>query len=141
MKIFLDTSSLFKLYHKESDTDIIERVFTDYNITTIYLSEIAKIEFASTIWKKVRIKELTESQAKAILNLFEQDFGKYTFIPSDAIINEQARNLITKYGKQGLRTLDSIQLATSVSLAGNASLFITTDKLLATFFKLELLPT
>ncbi len=141
MKIFLDTSSLFKLYHKESDTDIIERVFADHNITTIYLSEIAKIEFASTIWKKVRVKELTESQAKAILDLFEQDFGKYTFIPSDAIINEQARNLITKYGKQGLRTLDSIQLATSVSLSDKANLFITTDKLLATFFKLELLPT
>lgn len=141
MKIFLDTSSLFKLYHKESDTDIIERVFADHNITTIYLSEIAKIEFASTIWKKVRVKELTESQAKAILDLFEQDFGKYTFIPSDAIINEQARNLITKYGKQGLRTLDSIQLSTSVFLSGKANLFITTDKLLATFFKLELLPT
>lgn len=27
MKIFLDTSSLFKLYHKEADNHIIENIF------------------------------------------------------------------------------------------------------------------
>ena len=141
MKIFLDTSSLFKLYHRENDTDIIERIFTGNNVTIVFLSEIAKIEFASTVWKKVRLQEISELQAQTIMKLFETDFDKYTFIQIDSIITEQARSLITKYGKQGLRTLDSIQFSTAVILKNQSDLFITTDKLLDTFFKHELLPT
>lgn len=60
MKIFLDTSSLFKLYHKETGTTELEELFLTAKITTIYLSEIAKIEFASTLWKKVRTKEISD---------------------------------------------------------------------------------
>jgi uncharacterized protein len=64
MKIFLDTSSLFKLYHKEAETEDLELVFSMIKITNIFLSEIAKIEFTSTIWKKVRTKEITELEAQ-----------------------------------------------------------------------------
>jgi len=60
MKIFLDTSSLFKLYHKEDGTAELEMLFSTVPITTVFLSEISKIEFASAIWKKVRSKEITE---------------------------------------------------------------------------------
>jgi len=66
MKIFLDTSSLFKLYHKEADSAIIKQALTDNNITTIFLSEIAKIEFASTVWKKVRKQQMTALQANEV---------------------------------------------------------------------------
>jgi predicted nucleic acid-binding protein len=52
MKIFLDTSTLFKLYHREVDTEDLERLFTTEKITNIFLSEISKIEFTSTFWKK-----------------------------------------------------------------------------------------
>ena len=45
MKIFLDTSSLFKLYHKETGTGELEELFSTVRITTIFLWEIAKIEF------------------------------------------------------------------------------------------------
>jgi predicted nucleic acid-binding protein len=53
MKIVLDTSALFKLYHQEAGTVQLEAVFTHANITQVFLSEIAKVEFASAIWKKV----------------------------------------------------------------------------------------
>ena len=59
MKIFLDTSSLFKLYHREVGTDELENLFSQVKITHVFLSEIAKIEFTSTIWKKVRTKQIT----------------------------------------------------------------------------------
>jgi hypothetical protein len=49
MIIFLDTSSLFKLYHREADTAELELIFSTGKITNIYLSEISKIEFTSTI--------------------------------------------------------------------------------------------
>lgn len=49
MRIFLDTSSLFKLYHEEEGTQDLENLFLTTKISRIYLSELAKVEFASTI--------------------------------------------------------------------------------------------
>lgn len=141
MKIFLDTSSLFKLYHREADTTDLELIFSTVKITNIFLSEISKIEFTSTIWKKVRTKEITESEAQTTLDLFESDFEKYTFSATDTIIIEQARILTSKYGIQGLRTLDSIQLSTSVLLSQQADIFFTADKFLKSLFEAEGLAT
>jgi predicted nucleic acid-binding protein len=141
MKIFCDTSSLFKLYHKETGTEEFEQLFTSLKITTIFLSEIAKVEFTSTVWKKVRTQEISESEARTTLELFEIDLTKYTFIPTDSIIIEQARVMVSKYGRQGLRTLDSIQLSTAISLFNHAEIFITDDKLLKSLFDIEGLPT
>ena len=96
MKLFLDTSILVKLYHNEIGTNAIEQFFANNDVTAIYLSEISKIEFSSTVWKKVRIKEISIIEAKITLALFETDFKKYTFIDSDGIIMKQARQLISK---------------------------------------------
>lgn len=137
MKIFLDTSSLFKLYHEEAGSEVVESVFSKYTVTEIFLSELCKIEFASTVWKKVRIKEINELQAKSIMQAFEDDYGKFSFVQLDVIIMEQAKELIAKYGNQGLRSLDSIQLSTAVLLKGKAALFISSDKLLVRFLEQE----
>ncbi len=141
MKIFLDTSSLFKLYHQEAGTAELEKLFATINITTVYLSEIAKIEFSSSVWKKVSTKEITEVAAQTTLALFEIDFVKYTFVAPDSIVIEQARILIAKYGMQGLRALDAIQLSTGVLLFQQADLFFTADNLLKSFFVAEGLAT
>ena len=141
MKIFLDTSSLFKLYHRETGTEELEELFSIVKITTIFLSEIAKIEFTSAVWKKVRTKEISELEAQTTLELFESDFAKYSFIATDSIIIEQARNLTTRYGVQGLRTLDSVQLSTAISLSQQVGVCLTADKLLKSFFNEEGLPT
>ena len=141
MKIFLDTSSLFKLYHKETGTAELEEMFSAAKITSIYLSEISKIEFTSTVWKKVRTKEISELEANTTLELFETDFVKYSFIATDSIIIEQARIFTTKYGIPGLRTLDSIQLSTAVYLSQRVDVFFTADILLKSFFDAEGLRT
>ena len=140
MKIFLDTSSLFKLYHKEADTNTIANIFNNYDVNTVFLSELSKIEFFSIVWKKVRIQEINDLKAKEIVGHFESDLTSYIFIPIDTTIVEQAITLITKYGTQGLRTLDSLQLSTAVYLKNSANLFITSDKLMDFFFKQESLP-
>lgn len=141
MKIFLDTSSLFKLYHQEIGTEELEKVFSQREITHIYLSEITKVEFTSTIWKKVRTSEITTKQAEITLQLFESDFVKYNFVTTDSLILEQARNLTTKYGIDGLRTLDSIQLSTCISLMEQVDVFYSADKLLRLLIEKENLPT
>jgi len=80
MKIFFDTSSLIKLYHEEVGTDYLDSIFEEFKITRIYLSELAKVEYNSAIMKKVRTKELTENEAKDLINSFENDYYKYSFI-------------------------------------------------------------
>lgn len=59
MKIFLDTSSLIKLYHTEIGTDDLDKLLDENSVQEIFLAEIAKIEFSSAVWKKVRTKDLT----------------------------------------------------------------------------------
>ena len=141
MKLFLDTSSLVKLYHKETGTSELESLFATSKITTVFLSELSKVEFTSTLWKKVRTGELVEVNAQTTLALFESDFEKYTFVATDSIIIERARMLLSTYGVRGLRTLDGIQLSTAVSLAQQTNLFLTADTLLKSFLESEGLVT
>jgi len=102
MKIYLDTSALFKLYHNETGAEEIENIFIHNKISGLFLSEISKIEFASAVWKKVRLKDITEMQAISLIKLFENDFSKYTFVQVDNIVIEQSISLISKYGQEGL---------------------------------------
>ena len=62
---------------------------------------------------------------------------KYTFIKLNNILLDQARFLIIKYGKVGLRTLDSIQLSTAVFLKSDVNLFFTSDIILLKLFENE----
>ncbi len=141
MIIFLDTSSLFKLYHQEADSEEIEQIFVRNTVQTVFLSEITKLEFASTVWKKVRVKDLAEEQAILLLQAFETDFPNYSFVQLDTVLIEKAKNLLSIYGKAGLRTLDSLQLATAILLKNQMQLAKTADKLLLGFFEAEGLPT
>ncbi|MBM2817268.1 MAG: hypothetical protein HW421_4030 [Ignavibacteria bacterium] len=135
MRIFLDISALIKLYHYESGSDEVDKVFDNFSIEEIYLSELTKIEFQSAIWKKVRIKEITKKVAKDLINAFENDFNKYNFININSDLIDSAQVLIMKFGIEGLRTLDSIQLASIEVIKNKISIAISTDDLLEKFIK------
>lgn len=141
MILFLDTSALFKLYHQELDSEVIEQVFTQHAIEVVFLSELTRLEFASSVWKKVRTHELSKAQAIALLEAFESDFSNYTFVPMDEEVVDRATHLLNEYGHVGLRTLDSIQLSTAIQLKEQLQFAITSDKLLQGFFQKEGLPT
>ncbi|MEA3494513.1 MAG: type II toxin-antitoxin system VapC family toxin, partial [Bacteroidota bacterium] len=64
MKIFFDTSSLFKLYHTEEGTQELIYFFKTNSIDKIFLAEITRIEFCSAVWKKCRKNEIQEETAK-----------------------------------------------------------------------------
>jgi len=137
VKIFLDTSSLIKLYHNEIGTDILDRLFEDNEVGEIYLSDIAKVEFTSAIWKKVRTKDLTPDEATDIIDSFYDDYDKYTFIDLDSELISIARDLIVKYGFKGLRTLDSVQLASIIEVKTGLSFAVTADVLLKSLIESE----
>ncbi|GAB2527314.1 type II toxin-antitoxin system VapC family toxin [Spirosoma aerophilum] len=140
MNIFLDTSSLFKLYFQENGSTELDQLFELHSIEQIYLSALAGIEFRSIVWRRVRMNEITVQQATLLLNAFDEDYASYTIIATDESLLELSRQLLDKYGQRGLRSLDSLQLASAITVKANVQLFKTADDLLNTFFTAETLP-
>lgn len=137
MNVFFDTSSLFKLYHKEEGTDELMRLFTENGIEAIYLAEITKIEFSSVVWKKCRKNEIDEILASQLIEKFETDSVKYSYVPEGQVLRQKAQGLIGKHWRKGLRTLDSIQLASALKVKDQIELFLTSDKLLSEISQIE----
>ena len=139
LKLFLDTSSLLKLYHKEDGSEeLLELVL---GAQEIYLSTLAKLEFRSALWRKVRTKEISKEACEEVIQIFEQDKQKYHWVLQDQRIDEAAEGLLMKWGEYGLRSLDSIQLASAITLQFQSDcIFHTADKTLAKLFRKEKLP-
>ncbi len=134
-RIYLDTSSLVKAYHKEPDSDKIIKTLPQYQ--AVFLSELTKIEFISAFWKKVRYEKTKEAEAKEAIRLFENDYPKFNWVIIDREIIRSAKELLTQYREMGLRTLDSIQLACAVSLKDETVQFLTSDKILQKIMEME----
>lgn len=137
MKIFLDTSSLFKLYHKESGTQELMDFFNKNTIEGIFLAELTEIEFSSVIWKKCRKKEIDEKVALTLIEAFEKDSENFNIVSESTEIRQLAKKMIRKYWKEGLRTLDSIQLASVLMIRDKIDFFFTSDNLLAEIASFE----
>jgi predicted nucleic acid-binding protein len=137
MNLFLDTSALLKLYDNEIGSDEMELLFTTNKIEKIYLSSLTILELESAIRKKMRMKLLTESETEEISRLFTQDSSKFTWVEINEKILQRAFLLLKKYGTEGLRTLDAIQLSSAIEVKNDVSLNVTYDKLLKSLFEKE----
>ncbi len=137
MNIFFDISSLFKLYHIEDGTQELMNLFTNNVINSIFLAEITRIEFSSVVWKKCRKKEINEKQATTLIRQFDFDSKNYSFVPENYELRKHAKILIGKHWEKGLRTLDSIQLASGLKVKSDTEYFLTSDKILSKIAKSE----
>ena len=91
MNIFLDTSSLFKLYFQESGSAELDKLFELQPIEQVYLSGFTTIEFHSIVWHKVRMNEISVQQATILLDAFDKDYATYKFVPTDEPLLQFAR--------------------------------------------------
>lgn len=137
MNIFLDTSTLFKLYHEEEGTAEIDAILAGQKVEKIFIAEITAIEFYSAVSKRVRMGEISMEQAEGVINLFEKDYEIYTVILIDRDLINNSKSLIQKYQKEGLRTLDALQLASLLKEKDFIEMAKTSDKLLNEIIKLE----
>lgn len=137
MNVFFDTSSLFKLYHRENGTEELMSLFVNEGVEVIYLAEITKIEFSSVVWKKCRKNEIDNKLANLLIEKFENDSIKFTFIPEGRLLRQNAKELIGKHWRKGLRTLDSIQLASALKVKSHIKFFLSSDNLLVDISMLE----
>jgi predicted nucleic acid-binding protein len=137
MRIYLDTSSLIKLYHTESGTEELDGIFESNQVQEVFVSSLTKVEFNSALWKKVKTKDLIEIEAVEIMASFEADYSNYSFIEVTQEVLLVAKELISRYGLNGLRTLDSIQLASILKVKSKLDLAITADDLLNSLIEME----
>ena len=134
MRYFLDTSALVKIYHKESGSDIVLSIYNSDNV--IFISELSRLEFTSTIYRKFRNKEIDKYTLKILEDKFLSDiYNRFRVIPPIFLLIDVALSFIIEHGEsKHLVTLDAIQLAVFSSVADNA-VFVCGDARLNTIAK------
>lgn len=128
--LFVDTSSLFKFYYPESDSDAVEARMAEAE--RLAISELSRVEFSSVVARKVRMQEINSQQYTKLMSAFDEDYlsRAYTLIPLNGEVLDEARSLMERLGLQNpLRTLDSIQLA--CAMRSGAEGFLCHDNRLA----------
>lgn len=57
MILFFDTSALVKFFHEEKGSELVTRLILSKD-NEVWISEIAKVEFLSAIFRRLRSKEI-----------------------------------------------------------------------------------
>ena len=127
MNLYFDTSALVKYYYKEPGTEKVTELIQ--NITNeITISEIAIIEFVSSLHKKHRMKELDNEKLQVAITEFKESLSDFIMEPFTSRIREEAEVIVKRYGKTySIKTLDAIQLATYNLIAEVESKFVCAD--------------
>ena len=125
MRLFLDTSSLLKLYYKEPDSLALRaQVSLD---ATLIVADLAWVEVYSAFQTKVRTGTLSQTWATRKLRLFALDWPNFAHIPLTTELLQRAGRLVSTHKRLALRSLDAIQLAAALA-AGPLDAFFTHDE-------------
>ena len=134
MKIFIDTSALVKFYYPEEDSEAVEALLL--SVEKIFICELASVELASALARKVRMKELSKKEKQLIWQAYNNDLQS-TNVETIRLAESdysKAADLIMAHGdSESLRTLDALQLAAASKEP--EALFLTADQ---TFSKIAL---
>lgn len=125
--IYLDTSVLVALLTKEGSALAIMRWYAKNDREAFVTADWSLTEFSSALALKVRTKQLTPKQAKAVLKTFETFIGggvRLLSVSRQAF--EHGARLIQSM--DGLRAGDALHL--SVAIEAGATEFATLDRLL-----------
>jgi len=111
VKYYLDTSALVKIYHQEQGTDALLPLYAGEQ--TIYISELSRIEFLATVWRKCREGLIGDDALSIVCARFDEDVAeRYRLLRFTSLVIEQAESLLLRYGKAyPFRTLDCLQFA------------------------------
>ncbi len=122
MNLFFDTSALIKKYIIENGSDKVDDLMNKADM--IFISVITEIETFSTFKRLLIEKAITQTEYKILIKEFQIDYEFYSLIDFDNFISSNAKLMIEKYQ---LKSLDSIQLGTALSLKNEIDYFVVTD--------------
>lgn len=127
MKLFFDTSALVKYFHDEDGTEYVSGMI-EAKDNDVWLSELARLEFLSVVYRRLRNREITETQASLAISGFEEEISFLRCEPLTHVTLKEAESLMKEYGKlYGLRTLDALQIAAFSLMAEEAWIFVSAD--------------
>jgi predicted nucleic acid-binding protein len=129
--LFFDTSALVKFFHREAGTDVVVSLITDRE-NRVWLSELARLEFACAVHRRYRMKEIEEDQLEKALDGFSSECARFNTRKIGSAVLDEAEALVNRLGKSvGLRALDAIHLATfSLFNQFDEMPFVATDEVL-----------
>jgi len=117
MALFLDTSALVKLYVPEAGSAEVERLADADPV--IHVGSLAEHEFLSAILRRVRLSQMSSSEASTSL----EEFRGWLLARANTVqfgppVSDRARDLLERHHFAGLRLLDAIQLACCLAVPG-----------------------
>jgi predicted nucleic acid-binding protein len=116
VNLFLDTSALIKIYHREKGTEEISNYLSNASESLVLtISDITKIELHSALMRRFRKGEISYNNLSETFQLFDIDFRKFSIVTTDRFVKNLALYIIDSQGiNNSISTLDSIQLASAV---------------------------
>lgn len=115
MTLYLDTSSLVKLYVAESGADVVRGLVTQ--ATVVATSGIAYPETLAALARRRRERALTAAAFTRARRAFEDDWPKYLAVEVSASVCREAGELAERYR---LRGYDAVHLASYLEVARGA---------------------
>jgi uncharacterized protein with PIN domain len=130
MILFFDTSALVKFFHEEKGSPLVtDLILSEDN--QIWISELSKTEFLSTLFRRLRNQEINEEQLRKAMIGFEEQIRSFNVEPLGHAILGEAEDLLQRFGKtKRLRTLDAIQIGTFSLIAERDWRFVASDDIL-----------
>lgn len=137
MTYYIDTSALVKIYHREAGTDNALALYKSDEL--IWISELCRIEFTSTIERKYREKTITIETLHTLIEKFQDDLkNRYNVLKFSSVVIDEAETLLQRFGeKKSLRTLDSLQFAFFTTYCEQDTQFVCCDTTLIQLVKEE----
>jgi uncharacterized protein len=109
--LYLDTSSLVKLYVEEGDSADVVALVKSAEVTAT--SIVAYAEARAAFARRRREKALTVAEHKRILTGFDEDWESYLIVQ---LQDKSVRTAGDLADKHGLRGFDAIHLASAMTL-------------------------
>jgi predicted nucleic acid-binding protein len=106
--LYLDTSSLVKLYVDEESSEDVRELCIEANIFAT--SRVAYPELLSALTRRNNIGDLLNSEFESLVHKFTTEWGRYVSLDINEI---HAGELVRKHG---IRGLDAIHLAAALQL-------------------------
>jgi predicted nucleic acid-binding protein len=116
MVVYLDTSSLVKLYVEEEDSPRIADLVRSSRVTATSL--IAYTEARAAFARRFRENAFTPDEYRHLISVFDKDWENYLIVRVTRELVRLAGNLAEKHG---LRAFDAIHLSSAMTLRAEIS--------------------
>jgi len=120
MILYLDTSSLVKLYVREDGSDEVKALLDEARVAAT--SQVAYAEARAAFARKHRQGDFTDERYHTVITNLQQDWGDYFALDVSWPVSRLAGELAERHGLKGF---DAIHLASALTLKTRLGSMIT----------------